>query len=98
MEPKRNDSEEFDKLFPIELDDFDKQRIKARQLRERKSKGAKIEDPYLLKKRAYELIVQGYSSKTYVPLLAEEFGVADSTISAHIKNLRLEVREQYEEV
>lgn len=82
----------LDNKTPVE-----KSKMRENQLRKRNFK-YEVEDPYLLKKRAYELIIQGFSSKSYVPILVEEFGITPAVVTRDIKGLAQEVREQYEEI
>lgn len=56
---------------------------------------AKKED---IKLRAYQLIVEGYTSKFYLPILVDEFGLSLHRINVITQEVRDEVREQYNEL
>ncbi len=55
-------------------------------------------DKLQVRRRAYELIVKGYSSNSYLPMLEMEFGIGRKAACVYVADLREEVKTQYEEV
>ena len=92
-------NKELEEIFPQDLDSFERERIKRKQIRQKTaSDPLKVQDPLAIKRRAYELIIQGMSSYSYTPILVREFNVAENVVHYYLKDLKHEVREQYEEV
>jgi hypothetical protein len=93
-------------VFPDDLDDFMENRslnpVEKRDLKPVKPKYAnktmRAQDPLAIKRRAYELIIKGMSSYSYMPILCREFKCSDKVIHHYLKDLKVEIREQYEEI
>ncbi len=85
----------MDELFPDDYDEF-KDMVKDKTL----PPGKKLVkcDTDLLKRRAYELIIKGHTSNSYIPTLSKEFSMAPQSVQKYIKGLREEDKIQYEEV
>jgi len=94
-------NKQLDEILPKDYDNFEEQRerVKRKQIMVKKAMDPEmLKDPLALKRRAYELIIQGNSSYSYTPILVREFNVSESVVAYYLRDLKYEIREQYEQV